>query len=322
MSSHDILVAGECLIDFFPVDDSASIAPETFQRRAGGAPANVAVALAELGTPPLFWTSIGDDAFGEYLKSVLNEASIPSRFVIQREENPTGLAFVDGTVEGGFKLYLSETATVDFDINDIPETIFSEVEWVHLGGVLLAQEPARAAMFEFLKQARSHDCTISFDPNTRPSIWPSTDECARVLNEVLRLVDVVIGHADDFPAEVLPDDAPDIAEELLDRGILAVVITKGAAGAEVKTHTDSPWGGCHYKHPGFHVNVTDTTGAGDAFTAAFISSLLEEDTSIPDALMLANASGAIVTTQMGAIAALPDLETVRTWIQEQSSKKC
>jgi len=55
-----ILIAGETLIDFVPAVSGPIDSVETFHRRAGGAPANVAVALATLGAPPQFWTRVGD----------------------------------------------------------------------------------------------------------------------------------------------------------------------------------------------------------------------------------------------------------------------
>ena len=322
MSSHNILIAGECLIDLFPVNDSSSIEREMFQRRAGGAPANVAVALSRLGHPPLLWTSIGEDSFGNYLKSVLEQFSVPSQLIIQREDDPTGLALVDNTIEGGFELYIDGTATINFNINDLSKTLFTELEWVHLGGVLLAREPARTAMFELLERAKAHNCTISFDPNTRPSIWTSTDKCIDVLNQVLDTVDVVVGHTDDFPSKAFPRSPTALADELLDRGAAIVAITKGAAGAELKTRADSPWGEYYSEHPGFEVDAVDTTGAGDAFTATLIASLRDEDTKLTETLSLSNASGAIVTTQTGAISTIPDQETVREWLQARNNKKC
>lgn len=315
MSSPDILVAGETIIDLFPVEDADATGPELFRRRAGGAPANVAVALESLNASPFLWTSIGDDAFGEHLKSVLSSASIPSRFIRQRESTPTGIALVDDSVEGGFELYLEGTATVNFDINELPEAIFADLEWVHLGGVLLAQEPSRAAMFDLIERANAHDCTVSFDPNTRPSIWSSTDECVDTLEQVLASIDVVVGHTDDFPSESFPSDGDALAEAVLSRGADIVAITKGSAGAEVKTRADSRWGDCHLMHPGFDVAVEDPTGAGDTFTAAFMIGLRGEDITVAEALRLANASGALATTQSGAIAAIPDWERVRSWLQ-------
>jgi fructokinase len=321
MTAHDVLVAGECLVDLYPTDDDSAVGHETFQRRAGGAPANVAVALGKLDAPPLFWTSIGDDSFGDHLTSVLGQASIPSRFVHRRADDSTGLVLVDEAVEGGFELYLDGTATVEFDITDLPETLFAELEWVHLGGVLLAREPARSAMFELLERAGNHECTISFDPNTRPSIWPSTEECVDALDRVVREVDVVVGHTEDFPDEAFPSDPTALSDELLDRGPMAIALTKGADGAEITTCADSPWGECNCKHPGFEVSVVDTTGAGDAFTATLIRGLREADTPITEALRLANASGAIATTRTGAIAALPDRATVNAWLQARDAQE-
>jgi fructokinase len=240
--------------------------------------------------------------------------------VLQREDHPTGIALVDETAAAGFELYLDGTATVEFSITDIPETVFDEVAWVHLGGVLFGREPARTAMFELLDRARNHDCTISFDPNTRPSVWASTDEYVDVLDQVVDAVDVVVGHAADFPASAFPEGATVLAEALLDRGPSAVAITKGAAGAELRTRADSPWGACSCEHPGFDVTVVDTTGAGDAFTATLIRGLREDETSVAEALRLANASGAITTTRTGAIAALPDRESIDKWLQARDTE--
>jgi fructokinase len=318
MSSPNVLVAGESVIDLIPFDDPAARERELFRRRAGGAPANVAVALSRLDSPPFLWTSIGDDAFGEHLKSVLSSASIPPRFVQQKERASTGIGLVDDTVKGGFELYLDGTATVKFDIEDLPTDLFSDLEWIHLGGVLLAREPSRTAMFDLIERANEFDCTISFDPNTRPSIWPSTDECVDTLEKVLTSVNIVIGHTDDFPNESFPSNSTALAEAVLTRGVDVVAITKGSDGAEVKGRVDSPWGGFHITHPGFDVEVEDPTGAGDTFTAAFISGLRRGDITVAETLELANASGALATTQSGAIAAIPDYESVRAWIQQQN----
>lgn len=72
------------------------------------------------------------------MTSTLAGAKIPPRFIHQREGEPTGVALVDETVEGGFELYFDGTATVNIDIDEVPETVFVGLEWVHLGGVLLA----------------------------------------------------------------------------------------------------------------------------------------------------------------------------------------
>lgn len=316
MSSPDVLVAGETLIDLFPAEGTGTSEGELFRRRAGGAPANVAVALERFDTTPFLWTSLGDDAFGEHLNSILSNASLPSQFIHQRERASTAIALVDETVDGGFELYLDETASIQFDIDEIPTTVFEDVEWIHLGGVLFSREPSRTAMFDLIERANAFDCTISFDPNTRPSIWPSTETCIDTLEQVLTSVDIVVGHNDDFPNEAFPDDPGALATAVLGRGADVAAITKGSAGAEVKTSTNSRWGDGHYTHPGFDIEVEDTTGAGDTFTAAFLVGLREGDITIAEALELANASGALATTETGAIPAIPSLERVRTWLQE------
>lgn len=321
MPSADVLVAGESLVDFVPVGGSSPVDCESFKRRAGGAPANVAAAMGLLGEPPLLWTYLGDDALGEYLGSTFADIPVPSRCIIQRDDASTGIALVDDTARGGFELYIDGTATVDFDPADLPDRALADLEWVHFGGVLLASEPTRSVMFDLMERAGAHGCTISFDPNTRPGIWPSTGDCVSVLDRVLDGVDVVVGHTDDFPGGAFGDDPATVIAELLDRGVLAAFVTKGGAGAEMATRTDSPWGEYRCDHPGFEVAVEDTTGAGDAFTAATIVGLREADTSPTAVLEFASASGAITTTETGAIAALPNRMTVRGWLENNREER-
>lgn len=76
MDDPRVLVAGEALIDLFPTTAGPIAEAETLRRRAGGAPANVAVGLARLGTPPLLWTRLGEDPFGDYLATVVTDAGI------------------------------------------------------------------------------------------------------------------------------------------------------------------------------------------------------------------------------------------------------
>jgi fructokinase len=77
----DLLVAGEALVDFIPDRPGPLADVETFTRRAGGAPANVAVGLATLGDPPLFWTRVGRDPFGDHLVETLADHGVPDDLV-------------------------------------------------------------------------------------------------------------------------------------------------------------------------------------------------------------------------------------------------
>ena len=87
-----VLLAGETLVEFPPGSDAPLAAVERFERRAGGAPPNVAVRLAQLGRPPWFWTRVGADPFGDFLAGTLADRGVPERFVERDAEAKTTLA--------------------------------------------------------------------------------------------------------------------------------------------------------------------------------------------------------------------------------------
>jgi len=89
----DILVAGETLVDLLPGAGETLHDVDGFTHRPGGAPANVAVGLTRLGSPPAFWTRLGDDPFGDFLRETLDEEGVPDA-LSQRVAGNTTLAVV------------------------------------------------------------------------------------------------------------------------------------------------------------------------------------------------------------------------------------
>jgi len=93
MTEPSVLVVGETLIDFIPDSAGPLAEVETFGRRAGGAPANVAVGLARLDDTPWPCTTLSTDPFGEFLAARVEDEGISDQF-ITRVDNSTALAFV------------------------------------------------------------------------------------------------------------------------------------------------------------------------------------------------------------------------------------
>jgi len=313
-----VLVAGETLVDFLPDSDAPLAAVDQFARHPGGAPANVAVRLAQLDEPPWFWTRVGADPFGDFLVDTLADRGVPDRFVERDPDAKTTLAFVSGVAEESttvdddpreadprFTFYRDGTADTRLQSGRVPDDVLESVEWVVLGGVLLASEPSRSAVVDLAERARERDCTVVFDPNGRPELWPEADFETQV-RRFLPLVDVVKTTPEDLTPAGFAADPDELASELHEIGVHTVFRTAGAAGSAASASRDAPWGPTAASHAGYEVDAVDTTGAGDAFTAGVVAALTDGERDLEQVLARANAVAAASTTRHGGMSELPD----------------
>ncbi|WP_137286856.1 carbohydrate kinase family protein [Halorussus salinisoli] len=317
-SDPDVLVAGEALVDFLPDSTGPLSDVENFSRRAGGAPANVAVALARLDATPWFWTRVGDDPFGDHLAATLSSFGVPDRFVERDPEAKTALAFVshDADADRAFTFYRDGTADTRVEPGGVPDETLESVEWVYVGGVMLAAEPGRSATLDLAERATERDCTVVFDPNARPELWERTDrDFSGLVAEMLEFADVVKATTEELQAAGFEGESPEaLSKAVAETGPHTVLVTLGGSGAFVHATDRAPWGGGTASHGGYDVEPVDTTGAGDAFTAGALAALAEaerDEISLSEMLGFANAVAAVTTTGAGAMAALPTREAVR-----------
>ncbi len=319
----DILVAGEMLIDFLPDEPGRLKAVESFSRRPGGAPTNVAVGMARLDATPLLWTRVGDDPFGDFLVETLETESIPLDFVAQDPDAKTTLAFVSlgEDADREFSFYRDGTADTRMEPGAVDDETLSEVDWVHVGGVTLTDEPSREATYDLMERASEGGATVSFDPNARAELWTEFDYDDSI-RRAFGLADVVKASTEDLEdAGVAGDGAAELARELCEMGPHTAFVTLGGAGSYAYATADAPWTDAEIEetHDGYDVEPVDTTGAGDAFTAGAIVAL-QEGQSLPEALAFANAVAAQATTAAGAMTALPDREAVRSFQASQGER--
>ena len=329
--TRTVLVAGETLVDFLPESDAPLAAVERFARHPGGAPANVAVRLTQLDEPPWFWTRVGADPFGQFLVETLVDRGVPDRFVERDPDAKTTLAFVSGAPEEAttvedepaavgdgenseaasdevsprFTFYRDDTADTRLQPGRVPAEVLDTVEWVVLGGVLLASEPSRSAVFDLAERARERDCTVVFDPNGRPELWPDADFETQV-RRFLPLADVVKTTPEDLTPAGFAADPDELASELHEIGVHTVFRTAGSAGSAASASGDAPWGPVRVSHAGYEVDAVDTTGAGDAFTAGVVAALADGERDLERVLARANAVAAASTTRHGGMSELPD----------------
>ncbi len=314
-----ILVAGETLIDFVPERAGPLADVPGFERRPGGAPANVAVALARLESPPLFWTRVGADPFGRYLERTLTDHGLPDRFLERDPTAKTSLAFVthDETGDREFTFYRDGTADTRLEPSRVDDATLADCEWVHAGGVALASGSARAATLDLLERAAAADCTVSFDPNLRPELWSDEGSFASVVGDALAHVDVCLATETELAALGFEgESARALARATIEEGpVHTAFVTRGSAGSVAVAGSDAPWPAATAEHPGFAVDAVDTTGAGDAFVAGAIVAL-RDGRDLETTVTFANAVGARATTARGGMTALPTREEAAALLEE------
>lgn len=317
-----VLVAGETLVDFVPATSTYSVetTPSTdgddsnsgaYERRFGGAPANVALAMARFGNPPLFWTRLADDDFGQFLRERLLDGGVPDDLLVADADARTTLAVVshDETGDRTFTFYREGGAEGRLEAGTVTDARLESVEWVHTSGVPMSVEPSRTATLDLQARA-SETATVSLDPNWRPELWHSAAEYRAVVRGALEHVDVLTASASDLHALGFDDDPEAMARSVTEHGPHTAVITLGGDGALCYGTPRSPVAG-FTRHEGYDVDVVDATGAGDAFLAGFLTAVASGVTDGRRALALGNAAGAVVTTRPGAVTALTGLDDLR-----------
>jgi fructokinase len=260
-----IAVCGEALIDL--VDQGGW----TFRALPGGSPANVAVGLARLAIPAALLARVADDGFGRLLRQHLTDNGVDTRFLVSAAE-PSTLAVVtlDPVGVASYQFYVHGTADWQWTQEQLPPAMPADVVALHAGSLALSVEPAATVLTELLGAERDRgQVTISFDPNLRPSFEPDREAAQRRVEHQVGLADLVKVSSEDL-GWLLPGESPSQvarrwAEEL---GPAVVIVTLGGDGALA---VGPNAGEVHRRTP--TVELADTVGAGDAFTAGLLAAL-------------------------------------------------
>ncbi|SDJ71466.1 carbohydrate kinase family protein, partial [Nonomuraea jiangxiensis] len=233
----------------------------------GGGPANTAVALARLGTPTRFLGRVSGDVFGALFREHLASSGVDlSHSVVAGEPSTLAVAALDAQGQAEYTFYAEGTADWQWTPQELTRERLGPVSCLHTGSLALVKRPGRTAVEQFARAAAGH-ATISVDPNVRPSLATIDDyQVARWCEwaDVLRL------STDDL-AFLLPGVPMERACDTWHAaGARLIVITRGAAGALVSLDGER----ATVRAP--EVEVVDTVGAGDAFTAGLLHHLDEQ----------------------------------------------
>jgi fructokinase len=281
---HIVVGLGELLWDLLPAG-----------RQLGGAPANFAYITSLLGDEGIPASRLGQDALGEEAILRLRELALPTAFIQEDADHPTGTVQIEVDAAGQPRFEISESVAWDF-LEWTPQwqRLAKQADAVCFGSLAQRSEHSRATIRKFVLAAQQRNAVRIFDVNLRQNFFT-----AQVLGESMRLATLVKLNHQELPRlmrlfELDHHREEDSARRLLSLHDLKLVcITRGNGGSLLVSAAECS------EHPGFKVKVADTVGAGDAFTAALVHGYLR-GTSLAQINENANRVGAWVASQSGA----------------------
>ena len=289
-----ILCVGEILVDMIAFEKDGNV---FYERKAGGAPFNVACAVAKFGGESGFVGSVGNDTIGNFLASFIKKQGLSYYKLDRLQDRNTTLAFVDLDEFGERSFCFYRKNTADYIIPKIDLDVLEKAKIIHIGSLMLSEEIGISYAKELISLAHEMGKLVSFDVNFRTDIFKDIDSAVKIYKEILELADIV-----KFSNDEVEIFAEEYVNNLKDK---LVCISLGSCGSRY-IYNDLT-----NDIKSIKVTPVDTTGAGDAFFAGILSAIghLNKDGWIKEnldcAFLFGNVCGALNTLGKGAIDNLP-----------------
>lgn len=274
-----VLCFGEVLWDGFGTE-----------KKAGGAPMNVAMHLLQQQIPVQMITRIGEDDLGDELFAYLEEQNFPIKLIQRDPKLPTCLVTV--ALDENHQAKYTIPQPVSWDNIQPENTLIKEAfpfETIVYGSLACRSETSLNTLLYLLR----NQAYKIFDVNLRPPHFT-----LEVIETLARKADMVKMNEEEM-LFLSPKNEQVLSVESQMKAFAAryqtetICVTLGEHGCKV-LHQQQ-----FYRHPGFKVKVADTVGAGDSFLATFIAGILKQQP-MEEILVNASAIGAFVASSQGA----------------------
>jgi fructokinase len=309
----DVLSFGEVIVDFFPERTGVPLVDvDVFRRHLGGAPANVAIGAARQGLRAGLMTLVGPDDFGRFARARLAAEGVDVAALGTHPVAKTGITFVSVAADGArsFLFFRHPSADQCITTDDVDPAQVRRARVFHFGSSTLSREPGRAATLKAFEAAADAGLVISSDPNLRPHLWERPADARDLLVPLLARCDVLKVSDDELGPITGTGDPVDGARTLRRLGAGLVMVTSGPRGL----YFDGPGGRGHVDAE--RVDTVDSTGAGDAFVAGVLASLMPrfaagqtvadlDERAIRESCAEGAHLGACAVTALGATTAVP-----------------
>jgi len=303
-----VVTFGEIMLRLTPRDDRLILQAHSFNAHYGGSEYNVAAGLSALGNPSVFITRLPDNPVGHAALADIRKNGVAVHPDIFTPEGRLGIYYLEMGSSPRPNRVVYDRAGASIAVTDSTSYDWGKyldgATWFHVSGITPAMGPAPyRATVDAINEASKAGIPVSFDINYRKKLW-SEEDARKLLSPILEKCAVVISTEEDLERVfAIGGETPrQLAENAVNElGADTVAITL----REMISVKRNMWGGCAYQS-GIYVEsrmyeceVVDRVGAGDSFTAGFISGLMDKD--LQYAVNLAAAFSALKQTIPGDV---------------------
>ena len=267
---NKILCIGEALIDMICTDKGKSLSDgQNFLKKPGGAPTNVAAAIAALGGSVELAAKVGTDPFGKHLIDVMQSFGVSTKWMLQDENNFTTFAFVSLMENGERDFFFNRGADGQLTRQEVENIDLDEFSIIHFGSATgFLPGPLQAAYQGLLQKGLQKNIFISFDPNYRHLLFKNNIQA--FIDQSWNFLECChFFKLSDEEAMLITGCATvdDAASLLLEKTTAIFAITLGKDGTMLGIN------GKTMIIESIPIKPVDTTGAGDAFVGAVLFQL-------------------------------------------------
>lgn len=315
------MTIGEPMVNLIADFDETYMEARTLPRQMAGAEFNVAIGVNRQGHSISYVTQLGDDWQGDLIINYMNESGIDTANIRRVSGAATGFQLKVPSEQDTKVIYFRAGSAASQTTPDIVDGIdFEGLKILHVTGIFSALTPKTYDTVDALVDAaRAHGVLVTFDPNPRPTLWPSKEAMIEATNRLAAKCDVFMPGLSEGQMFAGLEDPRNIADFYLDMGVKKVIIKLGDNGS-ASFERDGHGNRVETVVPSFEVEVVDTVGAGDGFASGVITALLE---GLDDEHLLerANAVGAIQVTSVSDSEGLPTAEALKEFIATTARKE-
>ena len=292
-----LLCVGECMMELLSQD-------EKIVSGFAGDIINFCVYLKRLspGSSVEFLSAVGQDLISEKMITYLGEEGIGTSLVAKLPDKTIGLYLIQNDAEGErtFTYWRSDSAArqmfLDLDEASLVQS-FSEIDYFYFSGISLAilDQTSRDRLLTLAQTLSDEGKTIIFDPNLRPTLWPSMEEAKTQTTGAFKVCDLLLSSYEDDHSLFGDTNIDSIFKRFSTFGIDEIILTNGDGEINGASHGER-----FTATPAKPETIVDTTAAGDSFNAGYLIAR-HSGCSARESVVKASSLAALVIGHNGAI---------------------